>query len=284
MTKENRRGLSFLNRHPVLHRRQQQFRACHRGGCGGLWHQLRRGVCGGYWTADRGAGDDRAGQCGIRFQEEIFHPKGAVPRSGVKNTFSSLIKKWIPANWRGSIFTFLVLTASFLLGRILCACLGSRSAFEELEQSHCQRGTHDRPGEIDHIEKRVRRIEHIRVDRFGEQRRTQRTRRVERCSGHGTAGEDGKGQCEADRQPGKRTRPARHRRGHHRASVAIRTEVRPDRPRRRRHRGGGAVPRCRRRDPPHLGGPRAHRSPGPGHEDPLRGRCERGQVDLRRGG
>ena len=50
------------DRHAGVHRRQQQLRAGHRRGGGGLRHQFRRGICRRHRPAGRGAGDDRAGQ------------------------------------------------------------------------------------------------------------------------------------------------------------------------------------------------------------------------------
>ncbi len=49
-------------RHAVVHRREQQLRARHRGGHRGLRHQLGAGVRGGHRAAGRSAGDDRPGQ------------------------------------------------------------------------------------------------------------------------------------------------------------------------------------------------------------------------------
>ncbi len=54
------------DRDDVVHRGQQQLRAGDRGGGGGLHHRLRPGVRRGHRPADRGAGDDRAGECGVR--------------------------------------------------------------------------------------------------------------------------------------------------------------------------------------------------------------------------
>ena len=65
MGRQHRRRL-LQDHHAGLHRRQQQLRAGDRRGGGGVWHQLRGGLRRRHRAADRGAGDDRAGERGLR--------------------------------------------------------------------------------------------------------------------------------------------------------------------------------------------------------------------------
>ena len=59
-------------RHPLVHRSQQQFRIGHRRRRGGLRYQLGCRFCSGHWASCRGTGHDRPGQCLALVSEEIF--------------------------------------------------------------------------------------------------------------------------------------------------------------------------------------------------------------------
>ena len=53
----------------VFYSGEQQFWIGYCGGGRYLWHQRRPGFCRGHLAADRGAGDDRAGECGAAFPQ-----------------------------------------------------------------------------------------------------------------------------------------------------------------------------------------------------------------------
>ena len=57
---------------PLVHGRIEQLRAGDCGGGFGVRHQLGGGVCGGDRAAGGGAGDDRAGECGVVFPAPLF--------------------------------------------------------------------------------------------------------------------------------------------------------------------------------------------------------------------
>ena len=65
-------GLSHF-RHPVVYCRQQQLRAGHRGGRGGLRPAVGPGLCRGHRPPGGGAGAHQSGGRGSKVQTEIFY-------------------------------------------------------------------------------------------------------------------------------------------------------------------------------------------------------------------
>ena len=62
----------------LLHRGEQQLRAGHRGGGGGVRHRLGRGVRRGDRAAGRGAGADRPGERGAVLPAAVLRPRAPV--------------------------------------------------------------------------------------------------------------------------------------------------------------------------------------------------------------
>jgi hypothetical protein len=83
------RGLPHFH-HPVLYRGQQQFRAGHCGGRGGVRPAVRRGLCRGHRPPGGGAGAHQPGECGPVVQTEIFPAHGVrLVRPGGRGDFQA---------------------------------------------------------------------------------------------------------------------------------------------------------------------------------------------------